>query len=121
MACFLKQQSLEGCDGNNIPQLELFSESAWDFISAIFESGWDQLHSSENTSICDNISTHFGNIQICNKAAKNNTYPKTSMIRKTLPLIPLHPFKEQVESSKKRQEVCSTKSKSSLSSFMSYA
>jgi len=41
MACFLKQRSLEGCDGNNIPQLELFGESAWVFISAIFESGWN--------------------------------------------------------------------------------
>jgi len=41
MACFLKQRSLEGRDGNNIPQLELFGESAWEFISAIFESGWD--------------------------------------------------------------------------------
>jgi len=39
MACFLKQQSLEGRDGNNIPQLKLFSKSAWEFISAIFESG----------------------------------------------------------------------------------
>jgi len=28
MACFLKQRSLEGRDGNNIPQLELFGESA---------------------------------------------------------------------------------------------
>jgi len=28
MACFLKQRSLEGCDGNNISQLELFGESA---------------------------------------------------------------------------------------------
>ena len=62
MACFLKQHSLEGHDGNNIPQLELFGESTWDFISIIFESGWDQLHSSENTSIRNNISAHFGNI-----------------------------------------------------------
>ena len=28
MACFLKQRSLERRDGNNIPQLELFGESA---------------------------------------------------------------------------------------------
>jgi len=41
MACFLKQQNLEGRDSNNIPQLALFGESAWEFISAIFESGWD--------------------------------------------------------------------------------
>jgi len=51
MTCFLKQYNLEGCNGNNIPQLELFGESAWNFISAIFESGWDQLHLSENISI----------------------------------------------------------------------
>jgi len=39
IACFLKQCSLEGHDGNSIPQLELFGESAWDFIFAIFKSG----------------------------------------------------------------------------------
>ena len=95
MACFLKQRSLEGCDGNNIPQLELFGESAWDFISAIFESGWDQLHSSENTSIRDNISTHFGNIQIRDEAEKNTAYPKTSIIRKIPPPIPPRPSKNK--------------------------
>jgi len=63
MACFLKQRSLEGRNGNNIPQLELFGESAWEFISVIYESGWDQLHSSKNTTIRDNISTHVGNMQ----------------------------------------------------------
>ena len=121
MACFLKQRSLEGRDGNNIPQLELFGESAWDFISAIFESGWDQLHSSENTSIRNNISTHFGNTQICDKAVKNNAYPRTSIIKKTPPPIPPRPSKEQMESSKKRQKARTTKGKSSLSSPVSYA
>ena len=121
MACFLKQRSLEGCDGNNIPQLELFGESAWDFISAIFESGWDQLHSSENTSIRDNISTHFGNIQIRDEAEKNTAYPKTSIIKKIPPPIPPRPSKEQMESLKKHQEACMTKGKSSLSPPMSYA
>jgi len=104
MACFLKQRSLEGRNGNSIPQLELFSESAWEFISTIFESGWDQLHSSENTTICDNISTHFGNMQTHNRTAENNAYPKTTMVRKTLPPIPPRPSKEQMENSKKRQE-----------------
>jgi len=121
MACFLKQQSLEGCDSNSIPQLKLFGESAWDFISMIFKSGWDQLHSSENTSIHDNITTHFGNIQIRDKAVKNNIYPKTSIIKKTLPPIPPRPSKEQIKSSKKHQEVHSTKGKSSLSPSISYA
>jgi len=113
MACFLKQQSLEGHDGNNIPQLELFGESAWEFISMIFESGWDQLHSSENTAICDNIATHVGNMQTRNRTTKNNAYPKMAMIRKTLLPIPSCPSKEQMENSKKQQEVHSTKGKSS--------
>ena len=121
MACFLKQCSLEGHNGNNIPQLELFGESAWDFISVIFESGWDQLHSSENTSIQDNISTHFGNIQTCDRAAENNAYPKTSMVRKTLPPIPPCPSKEQMENLKKRQIARLTKGKNSSDSPMSYA
>jgi len=43
------------------------------------------------------------------------------MIRKTLPPIPPHPSKEQMENSKKRQEACLTKGKSSTNSPMSYA
>jgi len=101
MVCFLKQRSLEGHNGNNIPQLELFGKLAWDFISVIFKSGWDQLYSSANTSIHDNVSTYFGNIQICNKAEKNTAYPKTSIIKKIPLPIPPRPFKEQMESSKK--------------------
>ena len=85
MACFLKQRSLEGRDSNNISQLELFGELAWEFISAIFESSWDQLYSFKNTTIHDNISTHFGNIQIHDKTAENSAYPKMATIRKTLP------------------------------------
>jgi len=102
MACFLKQQSLEGCNGNNIPQLELFGELAWKFISVIFESGWDQLHSSKNTTIHDNISTHVGNMQTCDRTAENNASPKTATKRKTPPPIPPCPSKEQMENSKKR-------------------
>jgi len=93
IACFLKQQSLEGRDGNNIPQLELFSESAWEFISAIFESGWDQLHSFENTTIHNNISIHFGSMQTRDRTAENNAYPKMTTVRKTPPSIPPAPLK----------------------------
>ena len=92
MVCFLKQRSLEGRNGNNIPQLELFGESAWVFISAISESGWDQLYSTKNTTIRDNISTHVGNMQTRNRTAKNNAYPKTAMTKKTPPPIPPPPL-----------------------------
>jgi len=101
MACFLKQQSLEGRNSNNISQLELFGESAWVFISAIFESGWDQLHSSKNTTIHNNISTHVGNMQTHNRTAENNAYPKTATTKKTPPPIPPCLSKEQMENSKK--------------------
>jgi len=121
MACFLKQRSLEGRDNNNIPQLELFGKSAWVFISTIFESGWDQLHSSKNTTIRDNISTYVRNMQTRNRTAENNTYPKTAMTKKTLPPILPRLSKEQMENSKKCQEVHSTKGKSSSYSPMSYA
>jgi len=113
MACFLKQRSLEGRDSNNIPQLELFGELAWEFISTIFKSGWDQLHLSKNTTIRDNISTHVGNMQNRDRMVENNAYPKMATVRKTPPPIPPHPSKEQIENSKKRQEACSTKGKSS--------
>ena len=109
MACFLKQRSLEGRDGNNIPQLALFGESAWEFISAIFESGWDQLHSSTSTTIRDNISTYVGNMLTRDRTPVNDASPK----RKTPPPIPPRSSKEQMEISKKRQEARSTKGKSS--------
>jgi len=84
-----------------LDKLELFGKSTWDFISTIFESSWDQLHSSENTSIQHNISAHFGNIQTPNKAKKNTIYPKVLMIRKIpLPILSC-PSKEQIENLKK--------------------
>jgi len=117
MACFLKQRSLEGRDGNNIPQLALFGESAWEFISAIFKSDWDQLHSSTNTTIHDNISTYVGNMLTHDRTPENNASPK----RKTPPPIPPRPSKEQMETSKKRQEAHLTKGKSSSLPPMTYA
>ena len=39
MACFLRQQNVKDQNANSIRQLDPFGESAWDFVSAIFESG----------------------------------------------------------------------------------
>ena len=94
MACFLKQRSLNGCNGNNIAQLELFGESAWDFISAIFESGWDQLYSSGVTSIRDNVKTHFGNIKNHGNNTLDNSTSKEAINQKILPPIPPCPTKK---------------------------
>ena len=79
MACFLKQRNLNGCNSNNIAQLRLFGESAWDFISTIFKSGWDQLYLSGATSIRDNIKTHFGNLKNHDNNTHNNSTPKETI------------------------------------------
>ena len=87
----------------------------------IFESGWNQLYTSEITSIWDNVFAHFGNIQSPNKAKKNTTYPKEPTIRKIPLPIPSHPSKEQMEILKKCQEAHMLKGKNTLSSLLSYA
>jgi len=119
MACFLKQRSLEGRNGNNIPQLELFGESAWDFTCAIFESGWDQLYSSGDTSIRDNVNIRFGNLKNYGSMARNDPTPtpKELISRKIPPPVPPRPTKKQLEKSKKRQESYTSGKKSSPQSY----
>jgi len=60
MACFLRQQNVKEWDANSIRQLDPFGKSAWDFISAIFESGWDTLITANKSSIRDNVTKEFG-------------------------------------------------------------
>jgi len=60
MACFLRQRNVKEWDANSIRQLDPFGESAWDFVSAIFESGWDTLMTANKSSIRDNVTKEFG-------------------------------------------------------------
>ena len=60
MACFLRQRNVKEQDANSIRQLDPFGESAWDFVSAIFESGWDTLMTANKSSIRDNVTKEFG-------------------------------------------------------------
>jgi len=60
MACFLRQCNLEGYNRNNIKQLDPFEQSAWDFILAIFESGWNILTTANKSTIRGNIAKEFG-------------------------------------------------------------
>ena len=84
MACFLRQRNLEGHNGNNISQLSTFGELAWKFISAIFESGWDQLTTSDDTPIRDNIMTKFSKVNI---PPTKGGDPNNCMVKKVPPLI----------------------------------
>jgi len=60
MACFLRQRNVKERDANSIRQLDPFGESAWDFVSAIFKSGWDTLITANKSSIRDNVTKEFG-------------------------------------------------------------
>jgi len=70
MACFPRQQNLKGHNANNIRQLDPFGKSAWDFVSAIFKSGWDTLTTSNKSSIRSNIAKEFR--KITNLPIKDN-------------------------------------------------
>jgi len=50
MATFLRQRKLISQNGNSISQLDTFGEAAWSFLSAIYESGWDQLNVTDESS-----------------------------------------------------------------------
>jgi len=111
MACFLRQRNVKDRDANSIRQLDPFGESAWDFVSAIFKSGWDTLTTANKSSIRDNFAKEFGkttkpspSVNICHGAH----------ITKVPPPIPLHPSKEILEKSKAHQKKISTKGKSPL-------
>jgi len=111
MACFLRQQNVKDQDANNIRQLDPFGKSAWDFVSAIFESGWDTLITANKSSIRDNFAKEFGettkpspSVNICHGA----------YITKVPPPIPPCPSKEILEKSKAHQQKISTEGKSPL-------
>jgi len=99
MASFLWQQNLEDHNGNDISQLALFGDSAWTFMSAIFESGSDRLLTSGNISFCNSISLQF--------KRSTNAFPNTDLsnpnshpVKRVPSPILSQPSKEQLEKSR---------------------
>jgi len=112
IACFLRQRNIKDWDANSISQLAPFGKFAWDFVSAILESGWDTLTTANKLSIRDNFTKEFGkttkplpNVNICHGAH----------ITKVPPPIPPRPSKEILEKSKALQQKISNRGKSPLS------
>lgn len=91
MARFLRQRKLEGRNANNIRQLDPFGESAWDFVSAIFKSGWDALTTSNKSSIRSNISKEF---------SKSQHGIQIKKVPPPIPPIPPRPSKKILEKAK---------------------
>ena len=92
IAQFIRQRNISNRDGNTITQLNSFGDAAFELFSAIHESGWNKLNTSDNTSIGHKIKDQFGNQPPANKNTIGN-FP---------PCIPprLHP--KQVEEVRKR-------------------
>ena len=100
MAHFLKQRNITDHNGNNIAQLKSFSKSAWGFISAIFEAGWDQLYSSDSTSIRNKVKTYLGYLKDQGIKFHDNSAPRGATNQKVPPLILPHLTRKQLEKSK---------------------
>jgi len=101
MACFLRQRNVKDRDTNSIRQLDPFGESAWDFVLAIFESGWDTLTTANKSSIRDNFTKEFG--KSTKPPPSVNTHHGAHITKVPLP-IPSHPSKKILEKSKAHQQ-----------------
>jgi len=112
MACFLRQQNVKDWDANSIRQLDSFGKSAWDFISAIFESGWDTLTIANKTFIRDNFAKEFGKTT---KPSPSANIRYGTHITKVPSPIPPCLSREILEKSKAHQQKISTEEKSPLS------
>jgi len=96
---FIKQRNITDCNRNKIPQIDSFGEAALTFIQAIYEAGWNKLHTTDKTSIECKIKMQFV------KLGLPNTNPsKRNMIKKISPSIPAHLSHKQLEEIKKHME-----------------
>jgi len=112
IACFLRQRNVKDRDTNSIRQLDPFGESAWDFVSAIFESGWDTLTTANKSSIRDNFTKEFGKTTKLSPSV--NIHHGAHITKVPPPILPC-PSKEILEKSKAHQQKISTKGKFPLS------
>lgn len=112
MATFLRQRN----NGNNIPQLELFGEAAWSFVSAVFESGWDKLNTADMISFRKKITSQFINNSPPPPASSNR-----NTIRKVPPPSPPRLSKAQLERSKHHNTGTSHKGKTNPTPTKSFA
>jgi len=97
IACFLRQRNVKDRDANSISQLAPFSKSAWDFVSAILESGWDTLTTANKSSIRDNFTKEFG--KTTKPSPSVNICHGVHITKVPSPILPC-PSKEILEKSK---------------------
>jgi len=87
MAEFIRQRNITDCDGNKIPQIDSFGQAVFDFITAIYEAGWDKLYTSDKNTLRHKIQTQFSDLapQVQNTDKRNPVERIPLPIPKRLP------------------------------------
>ena len=74
IAAFIRQHKLEDKTTKDIPQIPEFSFVAWNFLSAIYESGWNILAANKDQkSFGQCVSTQFNGKSINNLVSNKKT------------------------------------------------
>ena len=102
IAAFIKQHKLEGKSEKDIPWTAEFGFTMWEFISSIYEAGWNILPAkNDHKSFRQCISTQFNNNKSSNstKNQSQKTAPKGKQanISKVSSPISSHPSKKILE------------------------
>jgi len=84
---FVRQWKLEDKIANNISQITKFGFVAWDFLTAIYESGWDKLAVSKDKSFRQTVSLQFNKIYT-NNANTNKLSSKRKEKKANISRIP---------------------------------
>jgi len=84
IVAFIRQHKLEDKTTKNIPQISEFSFVAWNFLSAIYESGWNILTANKDQkSFRQCVSTQFNGKSINNLVSnKKNKSKQASILAK---------------------------------------
>jgi len=94
MANFIRNRALEGKYEKDIPAIAGFGQAAWDFISPIYEVGWDTLKTDNNSKLFQQcVSAKFTpkNFKGGSEKKKESSNPgKKAEISRAPP--PLHQF-----------------------------
>ena len=112
MAKFIRQRNITNHNGNKIPQIDSFGEAAFNFITAIYEAGWNKLFTSDKNTLRQKIQVQFSDL-----APQDQNTGKRNPVEKIPPPIPKRLPCKQVEEARKRLEQKKTKGKNSAKSY----
>ena len=112
MAKFIRQRNITDHNGNKIPQIDSFGQAAFDFITAIYEAGWDKLYTLDKNTLRHKIQMQFSDL-----APQVQNTDKRNPVERIPPPIPKRLPRKQVEEVKKCLEQKKTRGKNPAKSY----